>query len=205
MMRKRLSQKQILALAEKFLQTLIVPHPKSPEPLTIALIGPIGSGKTTVAKYIAQKRGLARIGSDDVRVFLRRMKKYRESLVRPISWLSAQFFWGQGVGVIFDKDFVHPEERKRVLALSKYFGIPVYFIKVTAPEKLIIRRLRKKKYYAKTDVFRNANEALIAYFGRRRFHQKNKIKVFATIDTSKNWKPKIEAVLRRIEKGLKVS
>lgn len=170
----------------------------------IALVGVVGSGKTHVAKILARRLGAKRITTDDVRVSLRgRGKSYGQAPA--ITARLAERALLHGKSVILDFDAINPARREEVNARAEKFGARVLTVEVRTPERLILARLREKRY-TPGDLFLDAAEAVRAYFERKKFRTKFRGKHFTqdfTIDNSRSLAPQTAKIVPAIKSSLK--
>lgn len=136
----------------------------------IALTAPVGSGKSYVARILAKKLNAVHIRTDDIRIALRTREKSYAAAPR----LAAALRDGallKGKSVIDDFDAVLPRRQRELRRAAKKYGARFFLIRIQTPEKLILERLRKKRY-TKKDLFTNANEVIRVYFIRKKLHRK---------------------------------
>ncbi|MDP3727420.1 MAG: ATP-binding protein [bacterium] len=175
-------------------------------PFVIALIGPVGSGKSYVARILASKLGAVHLRTDDVRVTLRRRG---QSMYDAVSVMRhrAEALLRRGMPVILDSDFVNPEKRRELERLLAPLGARLYFIEVDTPEPLILARLRENRYTA-DDFFPNAEEAIRVYYVRKKFRAKfestltlgGRFKPDFTVDNTEPLGPQIGKIVKEVGK-----
>lgn len=136
----------------------------------IAMIGPVGSGKTYVARILAKRLGALRLTTDDIR---RRLARRGQPIARAIAISNrrSEGVLKRGRSIILDFDAVHAKRQEELKALAERYGARIFFIRVKAPEATILKRLRAQ-HYPIPGVFNSVQHALLAYFHRRRFHQR---------------------------------
>lgn len=172
----------------------------SRQQFVIAFIGPVGSGKTYISLILAKALGAERINTDDIRVALRR-KGLPESRAIPIAHRLQERLLRGGTSIILDHDVVNPVRRRELRERLAPFGARIYFIKVEAPEGLILARLRARRYTSR-DLFRNAEHAVRVHYIRRKFHEKHGgFRPDFTIEDGKSLEPQIMKIVKEI-KGL---
>lgn len=164
----------------------------------IALIGPVGSGKTYVAQILARELGARRINTDAIRVALRRQHT-PENRAIPIANRLQEKFLARGESLILDHDVVNPVRRRELRERLRNFGVKIYFLHIRTPERLILARLRRKRYNPSRDLFRSAEEAIRVYYFRKKFHtRQQRFRPDFTIDNAKPLRPQVERVVERI-------
>ncbi len=166
---------------------------RAQKPFVIAMIGLVGSGKSYIAERLSHTLGASHLCTDDARVRLRRRGR---PMHKAISLLRrrAEFLLRQGKSVILDSDFINPAKRRDLRRRATSFGARTYFIRVEAPERLILARLRKKRYTGR-DLFRNAEHAVRVHHIRKKLHEKfGGFKPDFVIDNGRPLKPQIEKI-----------
>lgn len=161
----------------------------------IAFIGPVGSGKTHLAKILARSLDAAHVRTDDIRVTLRRGGKSYSS-ARSMANKLAEKLLGRGKSVVNDFDAVLPARQRELKKRAQKFGAKLVLIKIKTPEKLIIRRLKRHKY-TKADLFRNAAEAIRVYYIRRNLHlRKFRTRPDLVINNARPLAPQIKKIVK---------
>ncbi|OHA00493.1 MAG: hypothetical protein A3C07_01410 [Candidatus Sungbacteria bacterium RIFCSPHIGHO2_02_FULL_47_11] len=170
----------------------------------ITFIGPIGSGKTHVALRLAKSFKSAHIRTDDIRVRLGKEDKPFTRAPLMANQLLRHAL-AAGKSVIADFDAVRPERRQSLKNLAKRFGARFILIKIVTPEKLLLARLKKKRYIT-SELFRDARHAIQVYFIRKKFHERlrrrNKnLRPNFVINNARPLAPQIKKVVKNL-KGL---
>jgi predicted kinase len=153
----------------------------------IAFSGAVGSGKTYVASRLVERLGAIHLNTDMVRIALR---KRGESESRAIQITEERFekLLRSGAPVILDHDIPQPERHEALRRRLADRGYRLYTIAVETPERLILARLRRKRYTAR-DLFRNAEEAVRVYRIRKAFRDTFHVKRFTPSFTVDNGRP----------------
>ena len=135
--------KQVCDKYIKYLEERVSPQTNSKR-FILGIVGLIASGKTTIARLIAEKRpGTAIIRSDSIRYLLKQADldwKYVEVISEEaMNWLMTR-----GHSVIVDRDFVEADKREIVQVIADSFDatfslIHIQINKNTALERLILR------------------------------------------------------------------
>lgn len=79
--------------------------------LLVALTGPVGSGKTYIARILAKKLGAVHVRTDDLRVTLRKQGKSLSS-ARRLARKETETALSKGKKVVADFDAVLPKTQK---------------------------------------------------------------------------------------------
>lgn len=173
------------------------PDPK-PSKYLIAFVGPVGSGKTYLAKRLARRLEAVHINTDAIRVRLRRHDQSMSRAISIANRLRLQTL-SKGRSVISDFDAILPRRQAELKRLAERFGAKFILIRVKTPERLILARLKQKRYTA-SDLFRNAGEAIRIYFLRKKFHRKHsRFTSGLTIDNSKLLGQQIDKIVKSIK------
>ena len=102
--REKLTKKE-QAAQNAFMAKLDIKKRKTDKPVIVAVIGLVGSGKSSVARELAKHIGATVIEGDDIRVELRKQsERYEKS--RAIAENAAIEVVKQGGNIILDSDFV---------------------------------------------------------------------------------------------------
>lgn len=196
------------------------------KPVIIAMVGLVGSGKSSVARAIGRLVDAAVISGDDIRVALRRQgKKYERA--RRIAEKIAERHLRNGKSVVLDSDFIDAQKRKSLEKKARAFGTPVFYVRAHAEPDIMIgciisAQYRKSPY----DFFGGASSAwkgkesgavvkLREMWRRTPHHMRWSKKgggawtmrrfsfLFADIDTTdrKSWKKQVLVVAGKIQKG----
>lgn len=146
----------------------------------IILSGLPGVGKSTVAKYLQERRGFLWVRSDVLRkeLFSRPRydesendKLYAEALRRVAGFLEKQ-------SVVWDARFLKGEYREAARMLAENKGINFFLIYVTCPEDIVKERLGRRAG--------DASEATFTHYLEQKKHWKEIAEEHVTIDTSRD-------------------
>lgn len=166
----------------------------------IALLGPVGSGKSYIAKILSKKLNALHIRTDDIRVELRNKGKSYNAAPRIAAQRRDQALQ-TGKSVIADFDAVLSRRQRELVGIAKKWKARFFLIHIQTPEKTILARLRKKRY-TKKELFKNAAEAIRVYYIRRKLHEKQlQARADFVINNGKILAPQIREVVKKI-KGL---
>ena len=169
-----------------------------PYKFLLALMGPVGSGKSYIAKILAKKLHAVHIRTDDIRVELRAQGKTYDVAPRIAAELREQAL-DSGKSVIADFDAVLPRRKRELARVAKKYSASFFLIAVNAPEKTILARLRKKRY-TKKELFKNADQAIRVYFIRKQLREKGlRATPDFAINNAKPLAPQIERIIKIIK------
>jgi predicted kinase len=193
-----------------------VPYQSELRPRLFILIGQVGAGKSSVAKYIAKKiKSAAIVSANDIRL---RLRKVQNSYAgdRAVGEFVIYGLLNRGYTVIADSD--HGDERKRKSLLARVKGIPnleVHYIRVHADYDVLAQRIFEKTKYEGETIYSVAAEkskervssAVIRLreFWRRTPHhydwveqgggqwklKKPPVKLLADLDTGGDWEAEL--------------
>lgn len=176
-----LPPEQFQTFVDEYEKTIEIPKEKGRQFL-LCPIGLVGSGKTTVLKPLAERLGLVRISSDDIRKMLKD-KGFDYKSMEYVAFSVADYFIAQGYGIAIDADCARPDKREQLEKLATKTAIPLVWIHINPPEEFIINKLTN---YPHTWLFKNAEEAIENYRARKPLHQNLNFNFTYTFDTSKS-------------------
>ncbi len=135
-----------------FLTGLKFSKRKTKKPVMVAIVGLVGSGKSSVVKELAGKIGATIIEGDAIRICLRKSAERYENASK-IGENATMKVIEKGGNVIFDSDFVNPEKRKRLAQVAKKTDAKVIFVRTYADYDIMAGRVISAKYQNKIDDF----------------------------------------------------
>lgn len=150
-----------LAAQKQFLEKLDVRDRRKTDglPIIIALVGLVGSGKSVVAKHLAEVLGATIVCADDIRVELR---KQGASYDR--AWLIAENAAIDalrcGCNVIMDSDFIDWRKRASLLVKAREWrgwwsqqGVDLGYVRVYCDVDVVVGRIISSAYINSPDDF----------------------------------------------------
>lgn len=211
---------------ENFIKTLDVKNRKTKKPIIVALVGLVGSGKSSVAKKLAELIGAIVIEGDAIRVKLRELKEKYEK-ARTIAEDAALKVVKEGGNVILDSDFVDPKKRASIRQKARKAGVKLVFIRIHCDIGVMQGRIFTEKHEDRVEDFfggasflwngdKTIKGAIVKdhEMHRRTPHhyrwvnkgggkwilRKFSFSVFATIDTTdeKKWKGEVEELAKNL-------
>lgn len=168
-------------VAKEYEKTVVMPEQKGKQFL-LCSVGLVGAGKTTVLKPLAEKFGLVRISTDEIRKILKE-KGYGYKAAESIALSVGEKYARQGHGIAIDADCSRAEKRREIEEVARKINIPVIWIHVNPPEEFIINKL---KNYPHTWLFKDAEQAIQNYYARKPLHEKLDFDFTYTFDTSRS-------------------
>ncbi len=126
--------------AEKsFLAALDVRERVTKEPVIVAFVGLVGSGKSTVARALAQLIGGTVVEGDAIRIALRKQKE-KYDRARVIAEDVALDVAKRGGNPILDSDFVDDKKRASLREKARKAGVRLVFIRTVCDPHVAIGR-----------------------------------------------------------------
>ncbi|MGD0328540.1 MAG: AAA family ATPase [Minisyncoccia bacterium] len=157
-------KKEILTKKERIIQgTLLeemkVEKRKTKKSVIIAMIGLVGSGKSTVAQELAKHIGAIVISSDHIRVALREQgEEYKH--VRLIAENVVFEAIARGSNAVMDSDFIDAEKRAIIRGKARKVGVRLVFIRVYCDfDTMIGRTISMNFLYGVDDFFGGASSS----------------------------------------------
>lgn len=108
-------------------------------PVVVAMVGLTGSGKSAVARVVAERLAAATLRSDDVRVRLRDAGLGADATRRIYEELCLDVVRGGG-NVVLDSDFVAPDKRRRLERVLAGVGARVVYVRTLCEFDVMIGR-----------------------------------------------------------------
>ena len=143
---KSLSKKEVDA-QKIFISGFKIKKRKTKRPIIIAMIGLVGSGKSSAAKKLAPLLGATVVEADGVRIALRK-KGLSYDPVRAIINKATLSVIKQGGNVVIDSDLVDPEKRAHLEKEAIRAGIKIVYLRTFCNRDVAIGRLIIAKYFS---------------------------------------------------------
>jgi len=149
--REKLTQKEQRA-QDSFLAKIDIKKCKTEKPVIVAIIGLVGSGKSSVAQELAKHIGATVIEGDDIRIELRKQsERYEKS--RAIAENVAIEVVKQGGNVVLDSDFVDEKKRASVREKARKAGVRLVFVRTHCDLDVMVGRVLTATYRNRVDDF----------------------------------------------------
>lgn len=125
---------------------------KTDKPVIVAIIGLVGSGKSSVAQELAKHIGATVIESDAIRIELRKLgERYEKS--RAIAENAALEVVKVGGNVILDSDFVDEKKRASLREKARKAGVRLVFVRTHCDLDVMVGRILTATYHNRVDAF----------------------------------------------------
>jgi len=211
---------------DTFISALKVASHKTEKPTMIAMVGLVGSGKSSVAKELARILLATIIEGDDIRVQLCKQNERYEG-TRKIAENAVLKIIEQGGNVILDSDHIDPKKRASLREKIKQTGAKLIFIRTHTDYDVMAGRAIGAEYRPSEDDFFGGAGLKSKWQGNNpgavvklremwrrtpnHYRWENKVggrwvlkklpfSIFATVDTTdeNKWKAEIQKVAKRI-------
>jgi predicted kinase len=149
--KEKLTTKEFVA-QESFLAKLKIQKRKTEKPVIVAIIGLVGSGKSSVARELAEHIGATIVNGDDVRIELRKQNE-RYDRARLLAENIALEIIQQGGDVILDSDFIDPKKRASLREKARKAKVQLVFICTYADFDVVTGRILTADYKNEIDDF----------------------------------------------------
>lgn len=124
-----------------FMKGLRIHERKTKKPVIVAIIGLVGSGKSSVAKALAELIGATVIEGGAIRLALSQQGGSYEK-ARAIAENATLVAFNQRGNVILDSDFVDKKKRASLREKARVFGVRLIFICTYADYDVMVERIR---------------------------------------------------------------
>lgn len=139
-----------------FLKELKITKRKTKRPVIIAIIGLVGSGKSTISKALAPLIGATVIEGDRIHFLIRKNKEVLDGNKAKISREGIKKVIKGGGNVVLDTDYSQVEKQKKLKDLGASLGAKVIFVRTfVTNQDIIFGRIISAKYSNK-DLFGSA-------------------------------------------------
>jgi len=150
--RKRILNTKERVAQEAFISKLKIKQRNTDKQVVVAVVGLIGSGKSSVAQELAKHIGATVIEGDDIRIELR---KQSESYER--QWVIAENaaieVVKRGGNVILDADFVDEKKRASLREKARKTDVRVVFVRTHCDLDVVVGRVLTATYHNRVDDF----------------------------------------------------
>jgi predicted kinase len=133
---------------QNYMSKLQIKKRTTKRPIIVAMVGLVGSGKSTVANDIAMLIDATVINGDEIRLGLRKQAKSYEK-VRLIAENMAIEIIKNGGNAVLDSDFIDAKKRASIREKAKQAGAEVVFVRTYADPDIVLGRIAT----AETDEF----------------------------------------------------
>lgn len=125
---------------------------KTKQSIIIAMVGLVGSGKTSVARDLAKHLRAEVIEGDAIRVWLRKEKlDYKKA--RAIAEALAEEYVRRGKNVVIDSDFIDANKRKALEKKARMISVRIAYVRVCVNPDAAIGRIISASYRKSPDDF----------------------------------------------------
>ena len=138
--REILTKKERIA-QDQFLVNLDIKKRKTEKPVIAAIIGLVGSGKSSVAQELARHIGATVIEGDAIRIELGKQDEYYDR-ARAIAENAAIEVVKQGGNAILDSDFVDEKKRASIREKARTARVRLIFVRTVCDFDVMTQRIR---------------------------------------------------------------
>lgn len=142
--KEKLTPKEFAA-QKNFLAKLKVEKRKTSKPVIVAMIGLVGSGKSSVAREFARHIGATVVEGDEIRVELRKQDEYYEG-ARKIAENAALGIIEKGGNVVLDSDHIDAKRRASLREKARKAGVRVVFVCTYCDFDVMVGRVLSVNY-----------------------------------------------------------
>lgn len=136
---EKLTQKELCA-QESFMSKLQISKRKTNKPVVVAMVGLVGSGKSSVAKEIAKHIGATILSGDEVRVELRKQGGDYAKVRKIVEDVMLEVI-NQDGNVVLDSDHIDQKKRASIREKIKGTGARLVFVRTYADLDITLGRI----------------------------------------------------------------
>ena len=117
------------------------------QPFLAVITGPMGAGKTTVAKIVHEKMpGLALVGRDKIKWFVSHFNRTEEQnkVAKAVLLVMVHEYLKQGVSVLVDEGMMRPGAMDPFIAVAQESKVPFFVFQIEAPREVLLERLAQR-------------------------------------------------------------
>lgn len=132
-------------IIKEFRSRLVLPAQKPDKAFLLGIIGNLGTGKSTLARMMADKLpGSIIVTADSARFLLKERNLPWGENVRVVVRGVVEGLLKDGYVVIMDGSSAETEEREQIAELATHLGIPVRYVRIKASYETSRERLKAK-------------------------------------------------------------
>lgn len=202
-----------LEISNDFISRLAIPSQKPRVPFLVGMIGLTGSGRTTVARMLAENiPGSILISANSVRFLLSERNMPWGQNVREVLRDAGTKLLNDGYGLIFDGNAAQEEDRDNIAKIAKPSGAKVFYIRISIDieraKQREIEKYNNPEWVSSFQEFRvNTTEKMIANIEAQRerdlhVDRTNIPDLMGTIDNSgslENLKGQVDKIVEKIQ------
>lgn len=140
------------AAQKSFLSKLVMEKRNTESPVIVAIIGLVGSGKSSVARELARHINATVIGGDDIRIELRKQGE-RYERARAIAENAALEVVKKGGNAILDSDFIDAKKRASLRKKARKANVRLVFVRTHCDLDVMVGRVLSATYHNRVDDF----------------------------------------------------
>lgn len=196
---KDISDHEIETVLNESESSILSLPPNTPQPFILAIVGMIASGKSTIIQPIAKHFSLVNISTDKIRRLLSN-NDYNLRRTSDITFHLVNKYLSKGYGIAVDADAIAKHNRDEMLKISDKFSVPILFLHVVTPEKIILERLNEKNLKREY----RGEEAINRYFARKHLHEEIDLDFIYTFDGSSDFDRQVNEAIDIISTQINV-
>jgi predicted kinase len=183
---------------EAVLETLGPLPPPRAWPALVVLVGPPGSGKTTLCRAIRERMAVAVLDEEAIRYALSGIADYSfqesQRVARVIRAVVTELL-ARHVTVVVDAPNLTEWERQPLYSLADAHGARLVLVQVTSPIQVVLDRIRRVAREERGD------ERLVELYERMAWRQEPITRPHLTVDCSNDIRQFVEGLVLDLEEG----
>jgi len=170
-------EQKLQQVAEDFLKRIQekLPTEKADKPSIVGIVGMIGSGRTLLAKTLAENiKGAVLISANSARYLLKEQGLPWGENVYACIFFVIEWLVGNGYVAVLDGNQVDKDRRERMKELTDKLGVKYYLLKIITSEATAEKYLREKYSQAPKNTFEDFWPGTDAKDIVQNLHERNK-------------------------------
>ncbi len=140
-----MEKEQVSQMVQDFLSRLSLPETKADKLFIVATIGLVGSGRTTVARILAEKlNGAVLVQANSARFLLKEAGLPWGENVRQVLKGVATDLLKRDYGIVFDGNASDAEDRDNIEEIAEKTGARVFYVRINIEPELAKQREEQK-------------------------------------------------------------
>lgn len=175
------------------------PFPTRKPPILVIMVGPPGTGKSYLARRLAERVPLHIVETDEIRRQLTPHPTYSREENRRVFHIAHRKIdrlLRQGKNVVFDATNIYERGRRTAYRIAESDGARLLIVRTVAPDQVVADRLQRRKEGVSPG---NRSEADWEVYVRMKAEYEEIERPHMVVDTSQDLQPAIEEIAKIVQ------